>query len=379
MGIRGGLPPKKNGDVYFKISVPVFCRWAPERLSDRHMIPKDLQDVAPARWWTKTGADSVQCVLCPRQCRLREGERGFCFIRHNLRGELRTRYGYVSALAIDPVEKKPLYHFFPGTQALSLGTIGCNLGCVFCQNWGISQPSDPGALHKKYPPAQVAQSAHETGCQSVAFTYNEPIVSAEYVLDAANACHQLGIKTVAVTAGYISAPARRDFFAVMDAANVDLKSFSEHFYKKLCQAALDPVLDTLRYLRNETQVWTEITNLLIPDENDAEDELRRMCDWILMNLGSEVPVHFSAFHPDFQMTRHRPTPPPSVKKARRIALEAGLRYVYTGNIVDVEGSTTFCHHCRKALVRRQGYEVVEDHLRGHGQCVFCHTRCAGHF
>jgi pyruvate formate lyase activating enzyme len=332
-----------------------------------------------ARWWKTISADQVQCFLCPRECIMRDGQRGFCFIRQNIKGELRTSYGIVSALAIDPIEKKPLYHFYPGTRALSLGTVGCNLGCSFCQNWDISKPDDLSLLSKKVSAQAIVQAAKETGCKSVAFTYNEPIISAEYVIDVAKECRKQGIKTIAVTAGYIHALAREEFFQHMDAANVDLKSFSNHFYQKLCKAQLAPVLDTLIYLKKKTNIWIEITNLIIPEKNDSEDDIRKMCAWIVQHLDKNVPVHFSAFHPDYKMTQGTPTSAPVLKHARKIALEVGLLYPYTGNILDVEGSTTFCYACKKALVERYGYSIAGNHLDKDGQCLFCKTICDGYF
>ena len=310
---------------------------------------------------------------------MRDGQRGFCFIRQNIKGDLRTSYGLVSALAVDPIEKKPLYHFYPGTRALSLGTVGCNLGCGFCQNWDISKPVDLSLLSKQVSPQAIAQAAKETGCKSVAFTYNEPIISAEYVIDAARECRKQGIKTVAVTAGYIHSMAREEFFSSMDAANVDLKSFSNLFYQKLCLAKLEPVLDTLSYLKQKKNFCLEITNLMIPGKNDSDDEIHRMCVWIVEHLGVDVPLHFSAFHPDYKMTQCEQTLPQTVKKARDIALSEGLRYVYTGNIFDVEGSTTFCYTCKKALVERQGYNIIKNNLTKGSSCPFCQAQCSGQF
>lgn len=306
-------------------------------------------------------------------------QRGFCFIRQNVDGELKTSYGIVSALAADPVEKKPLYHFYPGTRTFSLGTVGCNLGCSFCQNWHISKPQDLSQLSEHVSPKKVVDAAKKTGCRSVAFTYNEPVVSAEYVIDMAKECQQQGMKTVAVTAGYIRPLARKEFFSYMDAVNLDLKSFSAKFYEKLCFATLQPVLDTLIFLKQKTNCWIEITNLIIPNKNDSEDEIRHMCEWIVHYLGVNVPLHFSAFHPDYEMREHAQTSLENVRNARTIAQKAGIRYVYTGNVFDVEGSTTFCYTCKKALVERHGYTITKNNLNQGSTCPFCQAACPGYF
>ena len=254
-------------------------------------------------------ASHLVCDLCPRGCKLKPGDRGFCFVRQNIAGEMvLTTYGRSTGFCVDPIEKKPLNHFFPGTPVLSFGTAGCNLGCKFCQNWEMSKSREVERASASADPETIAVAAQELGCQSVAFTYNDPVIWAEYALDTARACHAVGIKTVAVTAGYISPEARRTFYSEMDAANVDLKAFSEDFYWHLTSSHLEPVLDTLRWLKQETNVWFELTNLMIPQENDSADELRRMCDWVLNTLGDEVPMHFTAFHPDFRLLDRPNTP-----------------------------------------------------------------------
>lgn len=332
-----------------------------------------------ARWQKKVDANRVSCFLCPRQCLLAPDQRGFCFIRQNVSGVLRTSYGLTSGSAIDPIEKKPLHHFLPGTKTFSFGTIGCNLGCVFCQNWHISKPSDHFQLNERISPKQVVDLAKEARCDSIAFTYNEPIISAEYVIDVAHEAHRQGIKTIAVTAGYIHEFAREEFFSCMDAVNIDLKSFSSDFYKDLCLADLDAILDTLIFLKQKTDLWFEITNLIIPGANDSDDEIGRMCQWIVDHLGTDVPLHFSAFHPDYKMTKCIPTSPVSLKNARSIAQKSGIRYVYTGNIFDVEGATTFCYTCKKTLIERHGYTITKNYLSKGPQCPFCHSLCPGRF
>jgi pyruvate formate lyase activating enzyme len=317
--------------------------------------------------------------LCPRSCLLKDGERGFCFGRRNSGGELFLEtYGRASGFAIDPIEKKPLYHFLPGTTVFSFGTIGCNLGCQFCQNWHISKSRQEDQLSVEASPEAIARKAKALGVPSVAFTYNEPVVFAEYVIDTAMACHVQGLRTVAVTAGYISPEARPEFFRNIDAANVDLKSFSEDFYHRMCNARLDPVLETLLYLKRETSVWLEITNLVIPGANDDLGLIRRMSDWIFKNLGQDVPLHFSAFHPDFHLQDPQPTPVATLQAARSVAMEAGLRYVYTGNVQDAVGSLTFCPSCGRPVIERDGFSIKDSHMNGN-RCNECGAEIAGVF
>ena len=333
-----------------------------------------------ARWWhphAQTG--KVVCTLCPRQCQIPLGSRGFCFVRANIDHELvLTTYGRSSGFCIDPIEKKPLAHFLPGSAVLSLGTAGCNLGCKFCQNWDISKSRAMDTLSSMATPQTIVDAAKQADCRSIAFTYNDPIIWAEYAIDIANAAHREGIKTVAVTAGYISPEARTEFFDPIDAANVDLKAFSETFYRKLTQTRLKPVLDTLTYLKHETDVWLEITTLVIPGQNDSPDELRAMCDWIVEKLGPEVPLHFSAFHPDFKMKDTPATPHETLVCARQIALDAGIQYVYLGNVQDVDRESTWCPGCGELLIQRDRYNIRHYHLNA-GRCPTCGHRIPGHF
>lgn len=333
----------------------------------------------PTKYWHKLDDGRVQCDLCPRFCQLHEGQRGFCFVRarHDDQVVL-TTYGRSTGFCIDPIEKKPLNHFYPGTSVLSFGTAGCNLGCKFCQNWSISKSREIELLSAVAGPEQIAESARQAGCRSVAFTYNDPVIWAEYALDTARACRERGIKTVAVTAGYINPEPRREFFELMDATNVDLKGFTETFYRQLTLSHLEPVLDTLRWLKHESQVWLEITNLVIPQENDDLEGIREMCDWILKELGDEVPLHFSAFHPDFRLTNRPPTPPQTLVAAREVALAAGLKFVYTGNVSDVERQSTWCPACRKLLIERDWYSLGEYHIQN-GCCEYCSHRIPGYF
>lgn len=334
----------------------------------------------PGGWWHQSEQpDRIVCDLCPRECTLKPGDRGFCFVRENRDGQMvLNTYGRSTGFCIDPIEKKPLNHFYPGTSVLSFGTAGCNLGCKFCQNWSISKSREVAQLSETATPEAIAAAAGHYGCHSVAFTYNDPVIWAEYAIDTARACHEVGIKTVAVTAGYITPVARGPFYEVMDAANVDLKGFSEDFYHKLTLSHLQPVLDTLRWLKHETDVWFEITNLIIPQANDSPDEMRRMCDWILDHVGDEVPVHFTAFHPDFRMRDRGHTPPETLLGARRIALETGLKYAYVGNVDDVKHQSTYCPACGKLLIERNWYDLGQYNIQG-GRCNGCGHRIAGRF
>ncbi len=331
-------------------------------------------------WWHPIADGRLQCDLCPRGCRLRDGQRGFCYVRRSLAGAVAlTCYGRSSGFCVDPIEKKPLHHFHPGTRVFSFGTAGCNLGCRFCQNWHLSKAREDDRLAGAALPEQVAEAAVTTGCRSVAFTYNDPVVFAEYAMDCARAARARGLATVAVTAGFIAPAARSDFFSVMDAANVDLKAFTQRFYRGLCLGDLAPVLDTLRWLRRESRVWLEITNLVIPGHNDAEDEIARMCEWIVRHLGPEVPLHFTAFHPAFAMLDTPRTPPATLARARRRARAAGLRYVYTGNVRDREGQSTWCPDCGALLIEHDGYEIGAWNLAPGGRCRACGTVVPGHF
>jgi pyruvate formate lyase activating enzyme len=303
-----------------------------------------------------------------------------CFVRGAADGQIvLTTYGRSSGFCVDPIEKKPLNHFLPGTPVLSFGTAGCNLACKFCQNWDISKSREWDTLADQASPETIARAAQRLGCSSVAFTYNDPVIFMEYAIDVAEACRAVGIKSVAVTAGYISEAPRREFFAHMDAANVDLKGFTEAFYHDICAASLQPVLDTLVYLKHETDVWFELTTLLIPGLNDSDDELDAMTRWVVNELGPDVPMHFTAFHPDYKMLDRPPTPPKSLSRARRIALTNGVRYAYTGNVRDEGGGSTYCHKCGRRLIGRDWYIITEWHLTDDGRCRSCGTSCAGVF
>ncbi len=334
----------------------------------------------PTTHWHRTDDGRIECDVCPRACRLREGQRGLCFVRAR-QGDavVLTSYGRSSGFCVDPIEKKPLDHFLPGSAVLSFGTAGCNLACRFCQNWDISKSREIDTLADEASPAAIAATAARLGCSSVAFTYNDPVIFFEYAADVADACHERGVKAVAVTAGYMNPGPRAEFFRHLDAANIDLKGFSEDFYADLCAGRLAPVLDTLRYVRQETDVWLEITTLLIPGRNDSDEELDRMTRWIVAELGPDVPLHFTAFHPDYRMLDLPPTPASTLARARAIALANGVRYGYTGNVRDRVGQATYCPGCGAAVIERDGYDIRAYRLTAEGRCAGCGTAVAGVF
>jgi pyruvate formate lyase activating enzyme len=340
------------------------------------MIPAQA---IPAGYWHRLNDGRIQCDLCPRYCKLHAGQQGLCYVRERQGDQLYlTTYGRSSGFCVDPIEKKPLNHFLPGTPVLSFGTAGCNLSCKFCQNWDISKAREDHTLSDQASPEMLAETALKLDCRSVAYTYNDPVIFLEYAVDVAQVCHAHDIKNVAVTAGYICEQPREVFFRHMDAANVDLKAFNDRFYYKLCGAHLQPVLETLQYLKQETDVWTELTTLLIPGENDSEQELHAMSQWIAEELGPDVPLHFSAFHPDWKMRDKAPTPIATLSRARKIAKEYGLRYVYTGNVHDSEGGSTYCHHCKGLLIERDWYRLGEWWVKD-GACRHCAEPLAGVF
>ncbi len=339
-----------------------------------------IESVVPTKYWHALDDGRVQCDLCPRFCRLRDGQRGMCFVRMRQDDMIvLTTYGRSSGFCVDPIEKKPLNHFHPGTPILSFGTAGCNLACKFCQNWDISKSREMDRLADTASPAGLAEAALRLDCRSVAFTYNDPVIFHEYAIDVARACHERGVKTVAVTAGYVCDEPRREFYRYMDAANVDLKAFTDEFYWQLAKGHLQPVLDTLVYLKHETEVWFELTTLLIPGKNDSEAEIDAMTSWVVEQLGPDVPMHFTAFHPDWQMLDVPATPPATLTRAREVAMRNGVRYAYTGNVHDVSGGSTICHACGQTLVARDWYILGAWSLDDDGRCVGCGTPCAGVF
>ncbi len=333
-----------------------------------------------ARFWRRLADGRIRCELCPRFCRLREGQRGLCFVRAR-RGDrlVLETWGRASGFCIDPVEKKPLFHFLPGTPVLSFGTAGCNLACRFCQNWDISKARDLDRLQEAATPEEIAEAAAATGCRAVAYTYNDPVIFLEYALEVAASCRARGIRNVAVTAGYVRAEPRAEFFAAMDAANIDLKAFTEAFYRRICGGHLEPVLETIAHVARETDCWLELTTLLIPGHNDSDAEIERLCAWVLEHAGADVPLHFTAFHPDWKMRDVPPTPPATLRRAREIARRVGLRFVYVGNVRDEEAESTFCPGCGARVIGRDRYRLTHWALTVEGRCRACGTRIPGVF
>jgi len=339
-----------------------------------------MPSIVPTRYWHVLEDGRIQCDLCPRFCKLQEGQQGMCFVRARQDHQIvLTTYGRSSGFCVDPIEKKPLNHFLPGTPVLSFGTAGCNLACKFCQNWDMSKSREMDTLADAAAPETIARAARSLGCRSVAFTYNDPVIFHEYAIDVAQACREAGIKSVAVTAGYMCDEPRGEFYRYMDAANVDLKAFTERFYHQVTNSHLQPVLDTLIYLKRHTNVWFEITTLVIPGENDSEQELEALTQWISQELGPDVPLHFTAFHPDWKMLDAPATPPATLTRARRIAIKNGLRYVYTGNVHDEQGASTYCAECGARLIGRDWYVLTDWALTDEGRCAACGAACPGLF
>ena len=344
------------------------------------MTTRLSSDTITTDYWHKLSDGRVQCDVCPRFCKLHENQRGLCFVRQNQNNQIvLTSYGRSSGFAVDPIEKKPLNHFYPGSSVFSFGTAGCNLACKFCQNWDISKSREMDTLMRCAEPEIIAQKAVELGCQSVAYTYNDPVIFHEYAIDTAIACRELGIQSVAVSAGYICPQPRAEFYQYMDAANIDLKAFSERFYQQITGSHLQPILETLEYLYHETSVWLELTTLVIPGENDSPAEFEAMTQWVVEKLGADVPMHFSAFHPDWKMRDTPPTPLKSLLLAREIALKNGVRYAYIGNAHHKTADSTYCHNCGELLIGRDWYQLLEWRLDGQGACLACGAGCAGHF
>jgi len=343
-------------------------------------ISENTQFNHPTKYWHLLDDGRVQCDLCPRYCKLKQGQRGLCFVRQNNHNQIElTSYGRSSGFCVDPIEKKPLNHFYPGSAVLSFGTAGCNLACKFCQNWDISKSRELDKLASIASPQKIAQVAKSSSCKSVAFTYNDPVIFHEYAIDVAHACHELNIKSVAVTAGYVCEQPREEFYQVIDAANVDLKAFTEKFYYKLTGAHLQSILDTLIYLKNETNVWFEITNLMIPGKNDSVEEIEEMTQWIIENLGPDIPLHFSAFHPDWKMMDIEHTPAATLTMARDIARKNGIHHVYTGNVHDKAGQSTYCSQCGEILIGRDWYQLSDWLIDEEARCKSCKQVVSGIF
>jgi pyruvate formate lyase activating enzyme len=342
-------------------------------------VKMEEEKLKPALWWQKTDNDKILCTLCPRYCTIARGQSGFCFVRKNTGGRLYSlAYGRPTGFAVDPIEKKPLNHFYPGTDILSFGTAGCNLGCKFCQNWTTTKARIADANSVFASPEDVIKIAKRYKAPSIAYTYNDPTIFGEYVIDVSKLAREEGIKNVMVTAGYIDRNARKDVYKYIDAANVDLKAFTETFYHKMTFSHLNDILDTLVWLKKDTDVWLEITTLLIPGENDSPEEIKLMCEWILNNLGDEVPIHFTAFHPDFKMQDRKATPPQTLDTARRIAMTLGIRYCYLGNVHNQKGETTYCPNCKEELIARDWHSILSYKIKD-GKCFKCGFKIAGKF
>jgi pyruvate formate lyase activating enzyme len=339
-----------------------------------------VDTVVSTKYWHREPDGRLQCDVCPRHCRLREGQRGLCYVRQRLDDEIKlVTYGRSSGFCVDPIEKKPLNHFYPGSSVLSFGTAGCNLACKFCQNWDMSKSREMDTLADRAMPERLAEAAVDYGCRSVAFTYNDPVIFLEYAVDVAAACREKGVATVAVTAGYIDPEPRVEFFRGMDAANVDLKAFTDRFYNKICGGHLAPVLETLEYIRHETDTWMELTTLLIPGENDSDAEIDEMTRWVVDRLGPDVPMHFTAFHPDWKMLDIAPTPAATLRRARKIAMQNGVNFAYTGNVHDSDGGSTYCPNCEALVIERDWYQLGTWRLDAKGACIDCGTPIAGYF
>ena len=336
---------------------------------EKHRGISDESSLYPAQYYEKLAGKMVRCNLCPNRCILSKGQVGVCKARKNIDGELYSLvYGKIASAHIDPIEKKPFYHFLPGTKAYSIATTGCNLRCSFCQNWQIAQVFPWEARSIEMTPEQVVEDALKSGAKTIAFTYNEPSVFYEYMLDIAKLAHQKGLKTVVVSAGYINPEPLRELLKYIDAYKIDFKAFNEEFYYKMTAGRLQPVLEAMKVIKEEG-VWLEIVNLLIPGENDREEDIRNLVVWVRDNLGPDVPLHFLRFHPDYKLLNLPPTPIETIKKARRIALDLGMKYVYTGNIPAVDTENTYCSKCGAKMIERRGYFIKRyDH---EGKCSKC--------
>ena len=336
--------------------------------------------IVSTKYWHEMDDGRLQCDLCPRHCHLKESQRGLCYVRQRLDGEVKlVSYGRSSGFCIDPIEKKPLNHFYPGSAVLSFGTAGCNLACKFCQNWDMSKSREMDTLADSASPEQLANTAKQMDCRSIAYTYNDPVIFLEYAVDVAKACREQNIKNVAVTAGYIDPEPRIEFFKAMDAANVDLKGFNDEFYYKLCGGHLAQVLETLEYIKHETDCWLELTTLLIPGQNDSDNEIQEMTAWVVEKLGPDVPMHFTAFHPDWKMMDIASTPHSTLTRARQIAVDNGVRFAYTGNVHDSTGSSTWCPDCGELLIERDWYQLGAWGLDEKSCCQACGESIPGHF
>lgn len=340
------------------------------KISLAQSAKKGLIKTKLSPYFTSLEGGEIQCELCPHRCRVAKGKRGLCRVRENRDGKYYSLvYGNPCAIHLDPIEKKPFFHVLPGTGSFSIATAGCNFQCKFCQNWEISQASPEDVYSYEVPSEMIVKKAKEMGARSVAYTYVEPTIFAEYMLDTGLLVKRAGLLNVTHSNGFINSAPLRNLCKVLDAANIDLKGFKETFYRELCGGELTPVLETLKTLKQE-KVHVEITNLMIPTQNDEMSVVRDMCLWVKKELGADTPIHFSRFYPLYKLKNLPPTPVSTLEKARAVALSTGLEYVYIGNIPGHEGENTFCPRCKKMIIQRTGYMVGEIHLKG-GKCGYC--------
>ena len=344
-------------------------------LSPRTAFAKSTPRAFPARFWKKLPQKAVECELCPKHCKVEDRERGFCGVRENRDGEYVTLvWGQPCTMHLDPIEKKPLFHFRPGSRAFSIATAGCNLECKCCQNWDISQSKPEDVDSQFMPPDEVVRMAKEYDA-CVTFTYSEPIVFLEYCIDTAVAARKAGVSSTMVTGGSGEAAPMKEALKFLDAVKVDLKGFTEDYYHRMCKGKLEPVLKTLEVIRN-SGTWLELVHLCIPGQNDSDNEIQTMCRWVKQHLGPDVPLHFTRFHPEFQMKNVAPTPNATLVRCREIGMAEGLRFVYTGNVPGLAGEDTACPRCGKTVVARRGFELLGMHIKN-GRCEFCGATIPG--
>ncbi|MDD5495955.1 MAG: AmmeMemoRadiSam system radical SAM enzyme [Candidatus Omnitrophica bacterium] len=333
-------------------------------------------DLHEAMYYKRIDDETVQCQLCPRFCTLSNGQRSFCRVREPRNGKLYSFvYGLVCAAHIDPIEKKPLFHFLPGTRAFSIATAGCNYRCKSCQNWAISQLPPEQVYNDKMSPEEIVNRTFQAGCPTIAYTYTEPVIFYEYMLDTSKIAKAKGLRNMCHSNGSFNQEALEELSLYLDAANIDLKGFSQSFYTDFAAGYLDRTLETIKTLK-KNKVWVEITNLIVPTLNDDMAKVSQMCEWVYQNVGPDVPLHFSRFWPEYKLTNLYPTAAETLKEARDIAVASGMRYVYIGNIPGIDAESTHCHNCKKVVIRRSGYTILEDHVKD-GKCEWCKTAIPG--
>jgi len=373
---RGIFEPHLTKREFLRFCGASFCVLSAADLfgfpktSEAQIAKKGFIRTKLSPYFTPLNGGEVQCELCPKRCRVSKGKRGFCRVRENRDGKYYSLvYGNPCAVHLDPIEKKPFFHVLPATTSFSLATVGCNFECKFCQNWEISQAFPEDVYNYDVPPEMMVKKAKEVEARSVAYTYVEPTIFYEYMVDVCHLVKKEGLLNVCHSNGFINPEPLRNLCKVMDAANVDLKGFTEAFYRDICSGELAPVLETLKTLKKE-KVHVEITNLLIPTQNDEMSGIEKMCLWVKKELGSDTPIHFSRFYPLYKLRSLPPTPVSTLEKARSVALSAGLEYVYVGNVPGHEGEHTYCPKCKKMVIQRSGYMVGEINLKG-GKCKYC--------